>query len=260
MNVNAYLDRLQYTGPLDKTLGTLQKLHYQHQLAIPIENLDIHNGRKIVLEPDALFAKIISQKRGGFCYELNGLFYELLHTLGFQVKRISGRVYDDRKGFNDEFDHLAIVVHIEGIDWLADVAFGRRFAFYPLLLEPDQIQEDKSGRYFIAEHDANYLAVSHQHENGNWEPGYIFTLIPRELSDFRDMCHFHQTSDDSYFRQNKLCSLVTPEGRITLTDDKLKITQNGQVTEFLVTDDQDFDHFLNEYFGIRVDVKPEKIG
>ncbi|GAB4041045.1 arylamine N-acetyltransferase [Spirosoma jeollabukense] len=260
MDVNAYLDRIQYSGPFDTTLATLRKLNYQHQLAIPIENLDIHRGREIVLEPDALFTKIITHKRGGFCYELNGLFYELLKTLGFQVKRISGRVYDVGNGFNAEFDHLAIVARIDGIDWLVDVAFGRRFSLYPLLLERNQIQEDKTGRYRITEYDANYLAVSQQHEDGSWEPGYIFTLIPRQLSDFSEMCHFHQTSDDSYFTQNKLCSLVTPGGRITLTDDKLKITHNGQATEFLVTNDREFGYYLDKYFGIRVDARPKRIG
>ncbi|MBD2753253.1 arylamine N-acetyltransferase family protein [Spirosoma validum] len=259
MNVDAYLERIQYTGQREPTLATLQALHHQHQLTVPIENLDIHNNREIRLLPEALFDKLITQKRGGFCYELNGLFYELLNTLGFDVTRISGCTYETDKGFNPEFDHLAIVARIDGIDWLVDVAFGKRFPLYPIPLRLNQIQEDKSGCYLIAEHDADYMAIRHVNEQGDWEPGYIFTLTPRELSDFADMCRFHQTSSDSFFTRNKMCSLVTPEGRITLTDTALKVTEYGYVTETNVPDSQAFDTFLYNYFGIRLNGMPAMV-
>lgn len=253
MNVDAYLERLQYVGDRGPTLATLQALHYQHLLTIPIENLDIHQNREVILTLDALFDKIITRKRGGFCYELNGLFYELLNALGFAVKRISGRTYEAGKGFNPEFDHLAIVARIDGVDWLVDVAFGRRFPLYALPLEQNKIQQDRSGCYVIAEHDSDYTAIRHLNEMREWETGYIFTLTPRELADFADMCRFHQTSSDSYFTRNRLCAIVTPEGRITLTDTTLKITENGQITERTVPDSQTFDTLLNDYFGIRLE-------
>lgn len=252
MNVSTYLDRIQYTGSLDTSLETLRNLHYQHLLSIPLENLDIHYGRKIVLEPEALFTKIITQKRGGFCYELNGLFYELLRTLGFAVKRVSGRVYDAGNGFNDEFDHLAIVARIDDTDWLVDIGFGRRFPLYPLPIKLDQLREDRTGRYVITTHDGTYLAVKQQDETGDWVPAYIFTLTPRELADFASMCHYHQTSAESYFTQNKLCTLVTARGRITLTDDKLKITEHDRHTEQVVADREEFEKLLTEYFDIQI--------
>lgn len=253
MNVDAYLERLQYVGDRTPTLATLQALHYQHLRTIPIENLDIHNSRAVILTPDALFDKLVTQKRGGFCYELNGLFYELLNALGFEVKRISGRTYEVGKGFNPEFDHLAIVARVEDTDWLVDVAFGRRFPLYALPIEPYRIQEDRSGCYLIAGYDADYMAVKHVNEMGEWETGYIFTLVPRQLTDFTGMCYFHQTSSDSFFTRNKLCTLVTPNGRITLTGSFLKITEHGYVRELSVPDSQTFDTLLDTYFGIRLE-------
>jgi N-hydroxyarylamine O-acetyltransferase len=252
MDIDAYLKRIHYTDELDTTLATLRKLHYQHQLTIPIENLSIHYGQEIILDPDALFDKIITRKRGGFCYELNGLFFEFLQAIGFQVKRVSGRVHDDVNGFHPEFDHLSIIAHVDGIDWLLDVGFGRQFPVYPLLLTLNQIQEDRTGRYKITELDADNLVIKQQNEQGDWIPGYSFTCIPRELADFTEMCHFHQTSKESFFSRNKLCTIVTPHGRITLTDHTLKITDNGQVVDHVIADQQEFEDFLLDCFAIKM--------
>ncbi|GAB4029787.1 arylamine N-acetyltransferase family protein [Spirosoma gilvum] len=252
MNVSAYLTRIHYTGSLEVSLETLRNLHYQHLLSIPLENLDIHYGRDIVLDIDALFTKLITKKRGGFCYELNGLFCELLQAIGFTATLVSGRVYEPGKGFNDEFDHAAIVVHLNGVDWLVDVGFGRRFPLYPIAIQPNQVQGDRTGRYVITRHNDDYLAINQQDDTGNWVTAYIFTLVSRQLADFRSMCRYHQTSSASYFTQNMLCSLVTPNGRITLTDDKLKITEHSRVTEKPVDDAVDFEYLLETHFGIRM--------
>ncbi|GAB3882189.1 arylamine N-acetyltransferase family protein [Spirosoma agri] len=252
MDIKAYLNRIRYTGELETTLATLQALHYQHLLAVPLENLNTQYGQAIVLEPDALFDKIVTQRRGGFCYELNGLFYELLRAIGFQVKRISGRVYDPGNGYNDEFDHLANIVHIDGSDWLVDVGFGRRFPLHPMPLTLNQTHEDRTGRYQLSRYDADYLCVEQQDEAGDWIPAYRFTETARELTDFSAMCWFHQTSPDSYFTQNKLCTIVIPTGRITLTDRTLKITMPDRVVEQPVVDQNDFERLLLDYFGIDV--------
>ncbi|WP_080054833.1 arylamine N-acetyltransferase family protein [Spirosoma aerolatum] len=252
MNINAYLTRIHYAGPVDVSLETLQNLHYQHLLSIPLENLDIHYGRDIVLDTDVLFTKLITKKRGGFCYELNGLFCELLRAIGFTAKLVSGQVFEPGKGFNDEFDHAAIIVHLNGIDWLVDVGFGRRFPLYPIAIQPGEIQEDRTGLYTIRSYNAAYWVIQYQNETGNWVPAYLFTTVSRQLTDFRSMCRYHQTSSASYFTQNMLCTLVTPNGRITLTDDKLKITEQGRVTEQPVDDADDFEYLLETHFGIRM--------
>ena len=130
MNIVPYLQRLHYTGSLDPTLHLLQQLQEAHLLAIPFENLDIHYGIAIELDIEKLYSKIIVNRRGGFCYEVNGLFYELLVALGFNAKRISANVFDKTDGYGPPYDHLAVIVTIDGVDYLTDVGFGV-FAFSP---------------------------------------------------------------------------------------------------------------------------------
>src|SRR5262245_14904037 len=131
--VAEYLGRVGYDGPVDVTPETLRRLHLAHLLAVPFENLDIHLGRPIVLDVDRIFEKIVRRRRGGFCYELNGLFAWLLGELGFDVELLSAQVLDGGR-LGPEFDHMTLLVEHEG-RWLVDVGFGDSF-LEPLALEP----------------------------------------------------------------------------------------------------------------------------
>src|ERR1700692_3852675 len=114
MDLDDYLKRLSYHGSLEPTHRTLQALHEAHLLAVPFENLDIHIGRKILLDEGALWAKIVEQRRGGFCYELNSTFAWLLRTLGFQVELLSASVANEAGGFGPEFDSPKLLVSLSG--------------------------------------------------------------------------------------------------------------------------------------------------
>jgi N-hydroxyarylamine O-acetyltransferase len=128
-----YLKRIRFSATpgadgLGPTLPTLQALHRAHMLAVPFEDLSIHIGQPIILQEDALFDKIVRRRRGGFCYELNGLFAALLRHLGYRVTLLSAGVARSAGGFGPEFDHLTLLVHqLAGADWLADVGFGDSF-------------------------------------------------------------------------------------------------------------------------------------
>ena len=126
MDVKAYLERIDYRGPLAPTAETLRALHVSHLLAVPFENLSIHASEPIVLEDEALFAKIVGRKRGGFCYEDNGLFAALLRALGFEVSMLSAEVANAEGGFSPPFAHMTLLVTLE-CRWLADVGFGDSF-------------------------------------------------------------------------------------------------------------------------------------
>src|SRR5258706_8881452 len=110
MDITAYLNRIAHRGPIEPTGETLRALHLAHLLAVPFENLDIGLGRPIVLDQAALFDKIVVRRRGGFCYELNGLFAALLRALGFEVTMLSAGVGRAGGGFGPEFDHLTLLV------------------------------------------------------------------------------------------------------------------------------------------------------
>lgn len=113
LNVPAYLARIGYTGPPSPDAETLRRLHRAHLLSVPFENLDIGLKRRIVCDAEASIRKIVEQGRGGFCYELNGAFAELLAQLGFRVTLLSARVVKRDGGYGPEFDHLTLRLELE---------------------------------------------------------------------------------------------------------------------------------------------------
>lgn len=249
-HIEKYLIRIGYNDSLEPSLNTLMHLQKAHLMHVPFENLDIHFGNRIILEVPKLYAKIVDRHRGGFCYELNGLFFALLQALGFEGKMISARVRTDKGGFSREFDHMALIVVAEGVEYLVDVGFGR-FVFGPLKLELGLVQEDRGGEFKIEKHDEQYWRVSKKQEE-SWIPEYIFTLIPRALSDYNDMCHYHQTSPESHFTKKAVCSLPTEKGRITVAEDKVIIKKKEDTEEVKIEDRTQFLAHLWEYFQIKI--------
>jgi N-hydroxyarylamine O-acetyltransferase len=228
-------------------LETLTQLQTAHLKSIPFENLDIHWNRPIVLDEERFFEKIVSDRRGGFCYELNGLFNTLLQDTGFQTRLISARVFNGKE-FGPEFDHAAIIVSIDGEEYLADVGFGT-FSAEPLRFLVDVEQNDPAGLFVIRRYDDKYFEVAKQND-GLWTPEYVFEDIARRLSDFEAMCDFQQYSPDSHFRKGKLCSIMTETGRKTLSEKTFVVTENGRKNETPVNSDSEFYTLLEREFGI----------
>ena len=249
MNTKQYLERINYVGLLNPTFEVLSKLQLTHLMNVPFENLDIHNKTKIDLKN--LFDKIVTRKRGGFCYELNGLFYELLKEIGFTVKLISARVYDKKKEYSPEFDHMAIVASIKNNNYLVDVGFGE-FAFSSIKIEFNKDTIDPRGIFRIEVFDENYKTVLKKNAEGKFIPEYIFSEKERQLEEFYPRCYYHQASSESHFTQNRICSLPTKDGRITLTGNTLKITENGSVKERRLNNQQQIQQELWNYFGIKL--------
>jgi N-hydroxyarylamine O-acetyltransferase len=249
MNVEAYLQRIGYDGDQIPNAETLRNLHHAHLLAVPFENLDIHWGRPIVLDEKSLYEKIVLRRRGGFCYEANGLFAALLRELGFNVTLLSARVMDGGKP-GPEFDHMALLVQLEE-RWLADVGFGDSFR-EPLRLDDPNEQRQAHGAYRLARDGEQWTLLARSAGN-EWAPQYVFTLRPYQLADFAGMCHYHQTSPQSHFTQKRVCSLATPAGRVTLSDMRLIITQNGERQEKILASQEEYAKTLREYFGFKLD-------
>jgi N-hydroxyarylamine O-acetyltransferase len=247
LNVPAYLDRIAYTGPLTATAEVLRNLHRAHLLSVPFENLDIALGRKIVCDEDAFIRKIVKRRRGGFCYELNGAFAGLLRAIGFQVTLLSARVPREDGSYSPEFDHLALRVDLDE-PWLADVGFGDSF-LDPISLRAGTGQSNDGRRYLVVDCGTS-LNMERTDPGGAWKPQYSFTLTPRGLADFAAMCHYHQTSRESPFTRKSVCSMATPDGRITVAERKLIVTRNGIREERLLTSDEEWRAALKEHFEI----------
>jgi N-hydroxyarylamine O-acetyltransferase len=247
MDVNTYLDRINYTGALAPSAETLCGLHVAHLLSVPFENLDIPLHRPIVLDEAALFDKIVERRRGGFCYELNGLFAWLLRELGFNVQMLSAGVMGRDGQFGPDFDHMTLLVTLEQ-RWLADVGFGDSFR-EPILLD-ERREQQQDGRAYRLHADGSRLILMQREGDGNWEAQYCFTLQPRQLGDYQEMCLYQQTSPQSSFTQRRICTRATPQGRITLSDMRLITMENGQRTERTLTDQTEYTDVLRQHFGI----------
>lgn len=252
MNTQRYLLRIGVKNQDAPSRTNLTHLMQQHLQTVPFENLDIHRKRPIELETESLYHKIVNRNRGGFCYELNGLFAELLKELGYTVHMISARVYNQRCGvYGPEFDHLALIVSIDGNRYLADVGFGNTFRS-PLQLPQDEIT-DISGRHrLILKYNAGDTFILQQWKEDNWVPEYRFELTYRELAEFEPMCLYHQTSPDSHFTQRMMCTLATENGRITLSDNSLIVTVEGKKKRHQVSE-YEKPEILQKYFAVHVD-------
>jgi N-hydroxyarylamine O-acetyltransferase len=247
MNIPAYLHRIGYTSPITPTLETLRRIHRAHLETVPFENLDISLGRPIVLDENRFVRKVVEENRGGFCYELNGAFAALLREMGFRVTLLSARAPRKDGSPGPEFDHLALRVDLDQ-PWLADVGFGESF-LEPLLLRPGIEQKQDQATFRIRE-EANSLSVERKQLDDSWKTDYLFTLTPRRLEEFADMCRYHQTSPESHFTQKRLATRATPTGRVTLSDMKLITTENGTRLEVMLTSEDEWQNALKQHFGL----------
>ncbi len=250
MNIEAYLKRINYHGSLAPTAETLRALQVAHLLSVPFENLSIHAGQPIVLEDDALFTKIVARRRGGFCYEANGLFAALLRALGFEVQMLSAQVANSEGVFGPDFDHMALLVSLVSLEeqrWLVDVGFGDSFR-EPLRLDEESEQVQSDHAYRIARDNSYFLMQ--RREDGEWKTQYRFTLQPHEYPDYAEMCRYHQTDPGSHFTRNTVCSLATADGRITLSGMRFITTAKGEQQERMLANEAEYAGVLSEHFGV----------
>lgn len=247
MDSKAYLERIQYKGSLHPTIETLRDLQLSHLQTVPFENLSIHAGEPILLQEVALFDKIVIHHRGGFCYELNGLFASLLRHLGYNVTMLSAGVANADGEFGPDFDHMTLLVLLED-RWLVDVGFGDSFR-QPLLVDERDVQEQGDRSYQIFD-DGNHLILKENKGDNHWNPQYRFTLQPHELADYVEMCHYHQTSPESIFTRRRVCSKARPGGRVTLSDMRMIETNGGKQQERVIADEEEYRAILAKEFGI----------
>lgn len=243
IDTNAYLERIGYDGPRTATIETLRALHRAHMFAVPFENLDIHFGREIVLDETRIVAKIVGDRRGGYCYEVNGAFGALLRSLGFSITFLSAGVRRDDGSFGPAFDHLLLRVDLDD-PWLADVS---------TFLEPIRLADGihcDTRNAFRQDADGDGIVLMQLNPDDVWSARFRFTLDAWELHDFSAMNHYQQTSPDSHFTRQRICTRPTPDGRVSITDRRLVITRHGQRQEHDLADDAVFIAALRQHFDI----------
>ena len=251
METSAYLDRIKYNKTPRPDVETLYGLHLAHMLTVPFENLDIELKRPIRITRQAIYDKIVTNNRGGFCYELNGLFAWLLQEIGFDVNYLNARVFKPTGELSIPFGHLTLLVQIPGQQdrWLADVGFGDSFT-QPLPFEVDKKHVQGLRAYRVKKHSDGYVMSQKNYER-IWENRYLFDLQPHTFPDeFIAGCEYHQTSPNSSFTRGSIISKATPEGRISLEWNRLILTSHGKKTQQEVTNKEEYRFLLKQHFGI----------
>jgi N-hydroxyarylamine O-acetyltransferase len=248
VNIDSYLERINYRGSRRPTADTLRELQVAHLRAVPFENLSISAGEPIALNSKALFEKIVTRRRGGFCYELNGLFAELLQALDFHVQMLAAQVAGPDGSYGPKFDHMALKVSLDR-PWLVDVGFGDSF-LEPLLLDEIKPQMQNENAFRIVVEGSAYV-VERSVRGEAWEPQYRFELEAHDLAEYKPMCRYHQTSPESHFTKNTICSRATANGRVTLSGMRLiKTSDKGEREERAIDDAEQYAAVLRETFGI----------
>jgi N-hydroxyarylamine O-acetyltransferase len=243
MNLHTYFERIGYTGSLEPTIQTLNALQEAHLSAIPYENLDIHLGRTLPLSEARAYAKLVVEKRGGWCYEMNTLFAWALRQLGFDVQYLSSGVLRPG-GTTPDGDHLILLVN--GTH-LADVGFGDG-AIHALPLE--------NGRYQAGflEYGMDFngtLWTMHNFPQSN-TAGFVFCLEPRDLAYFAGRCHDLQTSSESGFVRTTVCQRMTRDAHHTLRGAVLTVLTATREQKRTLSGVEEYQHVLREIFKLEL--------
>jgi N-hydroxyarylamine O-acetyltransferase len=242
--LGAYLVRVGYDGPLAPDVETLRALHRAHLTAIPYENLDIHLGRTLTLDRQASFAKLVDDRRGGWCFEMNGTFGWVLESIGFDVRYVAGAVRRVDRGASALDSHLVLIVTLDR-PYIVDVGFGDGF-FEPLPLEPGRYRQ--RSLEFGVSREGEWWRV-HNHEHGGAD-SYDFTLEPRSVESFARKCHELQTAADSSFVRATVCGRYDRHGLVVLRGAVLREVRDGVLAMRVITDANDYGRVLAERFDL----------
>ncbi len=250
-DLDAYFARIGYSGPREPTLAVLRELHALHPAAITFEAIDCLLDRGIDLSPDAVTAKLIHGRRGGYCFEQNGLFFRVLEELGFDVTALAGRVvWNAPPGPARPRTHRVTRVELDGESWIADVGFGSAIPSEPLRLLPGLIQETRHDTYRLTAYPPGVvLEVLRENE---WLPAWQMPLDPCEEVDFELANWWTSAHPSSHFRQNLLAARTAPEARYALLHNRLTIRPVGGASSKEVLDADGIERALREIFLLPV--------
>lgn len=255
-NIDTYLERIGVDSVISISEDFLDRLHRAHAYTIPFENFDILLGRGIDLSPDKLFQKMILQPRGGYCFELNGLFLQLLQLLGFQAKPLLARVH--LRGEPGGRHHQLALVTINGRDWIADVGFGANGLRAPIPYQIGSVNR-QDGLEFRLQDSPPFGTMLQIREQGQWQNLYSFDLEYVCPGDIDSGNHYTSTSPGSFFTWARVATLPTAGGRVSLNEFSLTVVSNGTTEVLELEHNPTYLEKLKKYFGIVIDAAYETI-
>lgn len=252
MNTQSYLKRINYHQPLKADKETLFQIHEAHLYHIPFENLNIQYDIPIVLTKEALYQKVMEEKRGGFCYEMNGLFRELLNEIGYKTALIAASVIDKHGVVGHKYDHAALIVDLEK-RWLVDVGFGGDSFVWPKELKLGVVQRDMHDFYKFEKYNEHQWMLLQSGDGEHFTKQYIFSFEEEQLQNFEEQCQLKQTKEDGYFKMNLICTKATPEGRISIFNDRLTIKDRRGKEFRKIENEAELFNLLATAYGIPIE-------
>ncbi|MHA6671451.1 N-hydroxyarylamine O-acetyltransferase [Enterobacter mori] len=251
--LTAYFARIGWTQPTAVDIDTLRALHLHHNGAIPFENIDVVLPREIHLEDQNLVDKLVSARRGGYCFEQNGLFERVLREVGFTVRSVLGRVVLANPPQMPPRTHRLLLVELNGERWIADVGFGGQTLTAPIRLLANEEQETPHELYRLLSEGNDWVLQFRHHEH--WQSMYHFDLTTQYFSDYVMGNFWSAHWPQSHFRHHLLMCLHLPDGgKLTLTNFNFTHWQNGHVEEQIhLPDAEALYRLMQERFGLGVD-------
>lgn len=252
----SYLARIGLASAPASDLAGLASLQRAQLFSIPFENFDIHLGRGISLEPAAIFQKLVTRRRGGYCFEVNELFFTALEAFGFKARRALARIR-----FRPEpsgLTHQVTLVTFGAESWMVDTGFGAETPRRPLLLQ-DGFEITQDGLAWRLSADGTFGWLLSQWEEGAWKPLYSFEERPVLAPDRIMGNHYTSSHPTSFFTFTRIAALAKPWGQISLLDRRLAITKDGIRQEEELPDGPAYLAVLRELFGIELDAPYEAL-
>ena len=249
LDLESYLARIDYGGPLEPSLDALKSLHLAHATHIPFENLDILLNRPIRLDLESLQAKLVQGGRGGYCFEQNLLFAAVLRRLGFFVRQLAARVrYRTREVLPRT--HMLLLVDLEDSTWLADVGFGAEGLLLPVPFGAGREAKQFAWTYRVTRDGDQWVLQSLRGDS--WMDLYGFTLEAQQVVDYEVANHYTSTYPASRFVQTLTVQLPSPEGRTTLRNRELIVDRGDSGPESRsIASDEELLTVLAETFNLR---------
>jgi N-hydroxyarylamine O-acetyltransferase len=240
-------------GESHSSVGALLEIQRSHRLAIAFENLDIPLGRGIHLDPQALFDKLITRRRGGYCFEQNALFLGMLHALGFEARPLLARVWL-RIAPGDPVPprtHTLNLVEVDGADYIADAGFGGSYA-PPMPLVADEVTtSDDGARHRLVRHREHGWMLQRDGGSG-WERQYSFTTDPVFPADLDAANHYTATKPDSRFTRLRIVTRALPDGYATLIDRQLTLRAGAEAQSVEVAGPDQYRELLAQLFDLQL--------
>ena len=256
-DLDAYLERIRLPARPTPDAAGLTRLQHAHRLAIPFENLDVRLGRPIAIDPAGVFVKLVTARRGGFCFEHNRLFLDALAAAGFEARPLLARVW---LGASDvpPLTHTLSLVEVGGEQWIADPGFGGSYAPPMPLVDGAEADAPDGARFRLTRDDNGWMlwrdgdAATTDGRGGGpgWQRQYRFTTDVVWDADLAMGSHWSATAPASRFVRHAVVSLVLPHGFASLTDRHYRRRAGADATEAEIADPRVYRMRLSLMFGI----------